>query len=56
MPCNIDIKQAKLAFQRVIGGNKGDIVVTWKFYQEKCRNTLSRMVILDEHSFKFVEK
>ena len=56
MPCNINIKQAKIAFQRVIRGNKGDVVVPWKFDQEKCRNTLSRMVILDEHSFKFVEK
>ncbi|KAH0702685.1 hypothetical protein KY290_017993 [Solanum tuberosum] len=27
MPCNIDIKQAKLAFQPVIGGNKSDVVV-----------------------------
>uniref|UniRef100_A0A3Q7HLN4 DUF659 domain-containing protein n=1 Tax=Solanum lycopersicum TaxID=4081 RepID=A0A3Q7HLN4_SOLLC len=38
MPYNIDIKQSKLAFQLMIGGNKGDVVVVpWKFYQEECR-------------------
>ncbi|KAH0698365.1 hypothetical protein KY285_015061 [Solanum tuberosum] len=57
MPYNIDIKQSKLAFQPIIGGNKGDVVVVpWKFDQEECRKALCRMVIIDELPFRFVEK
>ncbi|KAH0634645.1 hypothetical protein KY290_038111 [Solanum tuberosum] len=57
MPYNIDIKQSKLAFQPMIGGNKGDVVVVpWKFDQEECRKALCRMVIIDELPFRFVEK
>ncbi|KAH0766223.1 hypothetical protein KY290_002212 [Solanum tuberosum] len=57
MPYNIDINQSKLAFQPIIGGNKGDVVVVpWKFDQEECRKALCRMVIIDELPFRFVEK
>ncbi|XP_049385960.1 zinc finger BED domain-containing protein RICESLEEPER 1-like [Solanum stenotomum] len=57
MPYNIDIKQSKLAFQPIIGSNKGDVVVVpWEFDQEKCRKALCRMVIIDELPFRFVEK
>lgn len=57
MPYNIDTKQAKLAFQPVIGGNKGDVaIVPWKFDQEECRKALCRMIIIDELPFRFVEK
>ena len=32
MPYNIDIKQSRLTFQPMIGGNNGDVVVVpWKF-------------------------
>ena len=57
MPYNIDIRQSRLAFQPMIGGNKGDVVVVpWKFDQEECRKVLNRMVISDELPFRFVEK
>ena len=57
MPYNIDIRQSRLAFQPMIGGNKGDVVVVpWKFDQEECRKALCRMVIIDELPFRFVEK
>ncbi|KAH0725541.1 hypothetical protein KY284_001406 [Solanum tuberosum] len=57
MPYNIDIKQSRLAFQPMIGSNKGDVdVVPWKFDQQKCRKVLCRMVILDELPFRFVKK
>ncbi|XP_070055378.1 zinc finger BED domain-containing protein RICESLEEPER 4-like [Nicotiana tomentosiformis] len=49
--------QSKLAFQPVMWGNKGDIVVVpRKFDQEQCRKALCRMVIVDGLSFSFVEK
>ena len=57
IPCNIDIKQSRLAFQPIIGVNNGDVVVVpWKFNQEEYRKALCRMVIIDELPFGFVEK
>ena len=57
MPYNIDIKQSRLTFQPMIGGNNGVVVVVpWKFDQEECRKALCRMVIIDELPFRFVEK
>ncbi|PHT44243.1 hypothetical protein CQW23_18268 [Capsicum baccatum] len=57
IPCNVDTRQSKIAFQPVTGGNKGDVsIVSWKFDQEECRKALCRMIILDELPFRFVEK
>ncbi|KAM3281102.1 hypothetical protein P3S67_028122 [Capsicum chacoense] len=57
IPCNVDTRQSKIAFQSVTGGNKGDVsIVSWKFDQEECRKALCRMIILDELPFRFVEK
>lgn len=57
MPYNIDIKQLRLAFQPMIWGNNGDVVVVpWKFDQEECRKALCCMVIIDVLHFRFVEK
>ncbi|KAM3288286.1 hypothetical protein P3S67_021716 [Capsicum chacoense] len=57
IPCNVDTRQSKIAFQPVTGGNNGDVsIVSWKFDQEECRKALCRMIILDELPFRFVEK
>ena len=47
--------QCLLSFQRVIDDG-GNVTSNWKFDLEACKRAVTRMIILNELSFKFVEK
>ncbi|XP_075503957.1 zinc finger BED domain-containing protein RICESLEEPER 2-like [Primulina tabacum] len=52
-PCNVETKQAKIAFQNI---SKDHIIINaWRFDQEGCRKALAKMILVDELPFSFVE-
>ncbi len=58
-PARVTAKQALLVSQFKAAGGNGEgegTLGVWKFDQDVIRNGLSRMVIIDELPFKFVEK
>ncbi|XP_073032144.1 zinc finger BED domain-containing protein RICESLEEPER 2-like isoform X2 [Primulina eburnea] len=52
-PCNLETKQAKIAFQNI---SKDQVTINaWRFDQEGCRKALAKMILVDELPFSFVE-
>ncbi|XP_059627280.1 zinc finger BED domain-containing protein RICESLEEPER 2-like [Cornus florida] len=53
-PFNVNKKQKLISFQSTTEGE--GVMVSWKFDQELCRQALTKMIIIDELPFKFVER
>ena len=53
-PLNKDTKQTNLVFQK--DDEEESKLVPWKFDQGDCREALAKMIMIDELSFRFVER
>ncbi|KAL2237286.1 UNVERIFIED_CONTAM: putative AC transposase [Sesamum indicum] len=54
-PYDVSINQKRLSFQSIRLGEKEAPLVNWRFDQEKIREALSYMLVVDELPFKTVE-
>lgn len=55
-PYNDDTTQTLFSFKNAGKEGDGNSLNTWKFDQELCRQAFTKMIIIDELPFKFVER